>query len=73
MPEFDEDVAALSWSPDGLFVDALRERGRTVENLLFDGEGHEVRGVANRVRFVDEVVRWVSGPPLDAPVAIRAG
>jgi dipeptidyl aminopeptidase/acylaminoacyl peptidase len=54
-------------------VDALRERGRTVDYLLFDGEGHEVRGVANRARFVDEVVRWVAGPLLDAPVAIRAG
>ena len=54
-------------------VEALRERGRTVDHLLFDDEGHEVRGVENRARFVDEVVRWVSGPLLDEPVRTRAG
>lgn len=54
-------------------VDALRERGRAPRFLLFDGEGHEVRGVAHRAEFVDEVVRWVSGPLLGADQATRAG
>lgn len=54
-------------------VAALRERGRAPGFLLFEGEGHEVRGVANRARFVDEVVRWVSGPLLDTDVEVRAG
>ncbi|GAA3242748.1 alpha/beta fold hydrolase [Pseudonocardia petroleophila] len=54
-------------------VEALRERGRAPGFLLFDGEGHEVRGVENRERFVDEVVRWVSGPLLDAATETRAG
>lgn len=54
-------------------VEALRERGRSPRFLLFPGEGHEVRGVENRERFVDEVVRWVSGPLLDAAAETRAG
>lgn len=54
-------------------VEALRERGRAPGFLLFAGEGHEVRGVENRERFVDEVVRWVSGPLLDAATETRAG
>lgn len=54
-------------------VAALRERGRTPGFLLFDGEGHEVHGVANRAVFVEEVVRWVSGPLLGAELGSRAG
>jgi dipeptidyl aminopeptidase/acylaminoacyl peptidase len=41
-------------------VDALRERGASPGFLLFDDEGHEVRGTDNRVVFVREVVRWVT-------------
>ncbi|WP_246106492.1 S9 family peptidase [Pseudonocardia kunmingensis] len=40
-------------------VDALRERGASPGFLLFDDEGHEVRGTDNRVIFVREVVSWV--------------
>ncbi|MBW0090985.1 S9 family peptidase [Pseudonocardia sp. KRD-184] len=54
-------------------VAALRERGRAPGFLLFPGEGHEVRGVENRERFVDEVVRWVSGPLLDADLDVIDG
>jgi dipeptidyl aminopeptidase/acylaminoacyl peptidase len=41
-------------------VDALRERGASPGFLLFEDEGHEVRGTDNRVVFVREVVRWVT-------------
>lgn len=41
-------------------VDALRERGASPGFLLFDDEGHEVRGTGNRAVFVREVVRWVT-------------
>jgi dipeptidyl aminopeptidase/acylaminoacyl peptidase len=41
-------------------VDALRERGASPGFLLFEEEGHEVRGTDNRVVFVREVVRWVT-------------
>lgn len=54
-------------------VEALRERGRAPGFLLFDDEGHEVRGIENRARFVDEVVRWVSGPLRGAELGSRAG
>jgi dipeptidyl aminopeptidase/acylaminoacyl peptidase len=55
-------------------VAALRAHGRSPGYLLFDGEGHEVRGVQNRAVFVDEVLRWVSGPLLgDGWGAVRAG
>ncbi len=46
-------------------VAALRERGASPGFLLFDDEGHEVHGTANRVLFVREVVRWVTGHLLD--------
>ena len=46
-------------------VEALRERGASPGFLLFDDEGHEVHGTANRVLFVREVVRWVTGHLLD--------
>ncbi len=54
-------------------VAALRDRGRAPRLLLFDGEGHEVRGVHNRAEFVEEVVRWVSGPLLGVELGTRAG
>ncbi|HET6259368.1 MAG TPA: prolyl oligopeptidase family serine peptidase, partial [Pseudonocardia sp.] len=41
-------------------VDALRERGASPGFLLFDDEGHEVRGTENKILFVREVVRWVT-------------
>ncbi|NMI00253.1 S9 family peptidase [Pseudonocardia sp. K10HN5] len=40
-------------------VAALRERGASPGFLLFDDEGHQVRGTANRAAFVREVVGWV--------------
>lgn len=46
-------------------VAALRARGASPGFLLFDDEGHEVHSTANRVRFVDEVVRWVTGHLLE--------
>jgi dipeptidyl aminopeptidase/acylaminoacyl peptidase len=46
-------------------VAALQERGASPGFLLFDDEGHEVHGTANRVLFVREVVRWVTGHLLD--------
>jgi dipeptidyl aminopeptidase/acylaminoacyl peptidase len=46
-------------------VAALRERGASPGFLLFDDEGHEVHGTANRVLFVREVVSWVTGHLLD--------
>jgi dipeptidyl aminopeptidase/acylaminoacyl peptidase len=46
-------------------VNALRERGASPGYLLFDDEGHEVHATANRVVFVREVVRWVTGHLLD--------
>jgi dipeptidyl aminopeptidase/acylaminoacyl peptidase len=46
-------------------VEALRERGASPGFLLFDDEGHEVHSTANRVLFVREVVRWVTGHLLD--------
>jgi dipeptidyl aminopeptidase/acylaminoacyl peptidase len=44
---------------------ALRERGEQPAFLLFDDEGHEVRGRENRVRFVREVLDWVTGHLLE--------
>ena len=46
-------------------VEALRDRGASPGFLLFDDEGHEVHGTANRARFVHEVVRWVTAHLLD--------
>jgi acetyl esterase/lipase len=46
-------------------VAALRDRGASPGFLLFDDEGHEVHDTANRVVFVREVVRWVTGHLLD--------
>jgi dipeptidyl aminopeptidase/acylaminoacyl peptidase len=46
-------------------VAALQERGASPGYLLFDDEGHEVHSTANRVVFVREVVRWVTGQLLD--------
>ena len=46
-------------------VAALQERGAQAGFLLFDDEGHEVHSTANRVVFVREVVRWVTGHLLD--------
>ena len=46
-------------------VAALRERGAAPGFLLFDDEGHEVHGTENRVVFVREVVRWVTGHLLE--------
>lgn len=42
-------------------VAALAERGVPHSFLLFDDEGHEVHGIANRAAFVREVVAWVAG------------
>jgi dipeptidyl aminopeptidase/acylaminoacyl peptidase len=42
-------------------VEVLREQGAAPKFLLFDDEGHETHGVANRAEFVGEVVRWVGG------------
>ena len=46
-------------------VEALRQRGASPGFLLFDDEGHEVHGTANRALFVREVVRWVTDHLLD--------
>jgi dipeptidyl aminopeptidase/acylaminoacyl peptidase len=46
-------------------VEALRDRGASPGFLLFDDEGHEVHSTANRVVFVREVVRWVTGHLLE--------
>jgi dipeptidyl aminopeptidase/acylaminoacyl peptidase len=46
-------------------VAALHERGASPGFLRFDDEGHEVHSTANRVLFVREVVRWVTGHLLD--------
>ncbi|HEY0575754.1 MAG TPA: S9 family peptidase [Pseudonocardia sp.] len=46
-------------------VHALRERGAAPGFLLFPDEGHEVHGTANRVTFVREVVRWLTGHLLE--------
>lgn len=46
-------------------VAALQDRGASPGFLLFDDEGHEVHSTANRVVFVREVVRWVTGHLLD--------
>jgi dipeptidyl aminopeptidase/acylaminoacyl peptidase len=46
-------------------VRALRERGAAPGFLLFPDEGHEVHRVANRVRFVREVVSWLSSHLLE--------
>ena len=46
-------------------VEALRDRGASPGFLLFDDEGHEVHSTQNRVLFVREVVRWVTGHLLD--------
>jgi dipeptidyl aminopeptidase/acylaminoacyl peptidase len=47
-------------------VRALRERGAAPGFLLFPDEGHEIQGVANRVTFVREVARWLTGHLLEA-------
>jgi dipeptidyl aminopeptidase/acylaminoacyl peptidase len=47
-------------------VRALRERGAAPGFLLFPDEGHEIHGVANRVTFVREVARWLTGHLLEA-------
>ena len=52
-------------------VAALRARGRAPRLLVFPGEGHEVRGVANRAAFVDEVVRWVGAALLPRTAVSR--
>jgi dipeptidyl aminopeptidase/acylaminoacyl peptidase len=44
---------------------ALRERGAAPGFLFFEDEGHEVHGRENRIVFVREVVRWVTGHLLD--------
>ncbi|MGH3566943.1 MAG: alpha/beta hydrolase family protein, partial [Pseudonocardia sp.] len=41
-------------------VAALRERGASPSFLVFDDEGHEVRGRENRAVYVREVVGWVT-------------
>lgn len=46
-------------------VTALREQGAAPAYLLFDDEGHEVKGRENRARFVREVVSWVGGHLLE--------
>jgi dipeptidyl aminopeptidase/acylaminoacyl peptidase len=46
-------------------LDALEERGAATGFLLFPDEGHEVHGAENRVVFVREVVRWVTGHLLE--------
>jgi acetyl esterase/lipase len=46
-------------------VEALRERGASPGFLEFADEGHEVHSTENRVLFVREVVRWVTGQLLD--------
>jgi dipeptidyl aminopeptidase/acylaminoacyl peptidase len=46
-------------------VEALRERGASPGFLLFEDEGHEVRGTDNRVVFVREVVSWVAAHLLE--------
>jgi dipeptidyl aminopeptidase/acylaminoacyl peptidase len=46
-------------------VEALRERGASPGFLEFADEGHEVHSTENRVLFVREVVRWVTGHLLD--------
>jgi dipeptidyl aminopeptidase/acylaminoacyl peptidase len=46
-------------------VDALRERGASPGFLLFEDEGHEVRGTDNLVVFVREVVRWMTAHLLE--------
>ncbi|MCO1658311.1 S9 family peptidase [Pseudonocardia humida] len=46
-------------------VAALRERAASPGFLLFDDEGHEVHGTANRAVFVREVVGWVTAHLLE--------
>ena len=46
-------------------VQALRDRGGAPGFLLFPDEGHEVHGVANRMRFVREVVDWLGSHLLE--------
>jgi dipeptidyl aminopeptidase/acylaminoacyl peptidase len=41
-------------------VDAALEAGVECRYLLFEGEGHEVAGLANRTVFVRETVDWLS-------------
>ena len=41
-------------------VEALAARGLEHRYLLFPGEGHELLDTANRVRFVQETVDWVT-------------
>jgi dipeptidyl aminopeptidase/acylaminoacyl peptidase len=41
-------------------VAAARSRGVECRYLLFEGEGHEIEGLANRTRYVREVVAWLS-------------
>ncbi|WP_322760237.1 S9 family peptidase [Frankia sp. Cr2] len=42
-------------------VAAATVRGVDCRYLLFEGEGHEIMGLANRMVFVRETVEWVSG------------
>jgi len=49
-------------------VNALTERGATPGFLLFEDEGHEVKGSENRAVFVREVVRWVTAQLLELGV-----
>ena len=46
-------------------VAALRERGAAPAYLLFEDEGHDVKGRDNRARFVRDVVSWVTGHLLE--------
>jgi dipeptidyl aminopeptidase/acylaminoacyl peptidase len=49
-------------------VNALTERGATPGFLLFEDEGHEVKGSENRAVFVREVVGWVTAQLLELDV-----
>jgi dipeptidyl aminopeptidase/acylaminoacyl peptidase len=56
-------------------VEALRARGRTVQYVLFDDDGHEIAKRENREQMAKLVVEWLtsdvsenyrSGKPLSA-------
>jgi dipeptidyl aminopeptidase/acylaminoacyl peptidase len=47
-------------------VAAARARGVECRYLLFEGEGHEVAGLANRIVFVRTVVDWLTEHMLNA-------
>jgi dipeptidyl aminopeptidase/acylaminoacyl peptidase len=53
-------------------VKAARSRGVDCRYLLFEDEGHEIHGLANRTEYVREVVAWLSRYLLDdaGPVAL---